>query len=861
MKNIPKAYEPKKYEDKIYKKWEKSGYFNPDNLPGKRKGVFSIIMPPPNVTGVLHVGHAVMLALEDIMTRFHRMRGFDTLWLPGTDHAAIATQTKVEKLLKKKGLSRHKLGRKKFLAEVDKFVNESKDTIHKQIRKMGSSCDWSREAYTLDKERTTAVQTMFKKMKKDGLVYRGDRVVNWCPRCASTLADDEIEYKEQNAKFYTFKYSKDFPIAIATTRPETKLGDTAVAVNPKDKRYKKYIGKTFKVDFVGQPLKIKVIGDRAIDMKFGTGALGVTPAHAMVDYEMAEKNKLAIIKVIGEDGKMTKEAGEYKGLSVLDAREKVVKNLKKAGLLKKEEKIKNNLSICYRCGETVEPLPSKQWFVDVNKKIKISGNKYFKNKSLKEVALEVVKKGEIKILPKRFEKIYFHWMNDLRDWCISRQIWFGHQIPGEEDTFDTWFSSGMWTFSTLGWPKKTKDLKKYHPTAVLETGYDILFFWIARMILMTTYATGEVPFKNVYLHGLIRDEEGKKMSKSLGNVIDPLDVAEKYGTDAVRLALTIGTSPGNDVRLSEEKIAGFRNFANKLWNISRYIVTARNKKQDTRNKSLADKWIMSKFNILIAEVTEDIENYRFSQAGEKLREFTWNDFADWYLEISKLITHNSQLLKNILEGLLIMWHPFIPYVTETIWNEMLGKKNLIVAEWPLLRSSGATKGTAKAAHPSPSSRASAKRESRDLKDFEKIKSIITKIRNLRAEYKVEPKKKVNIFLISRDKKLLEDNLDIVKHLARVEKIEVKASGSKPKNFIGSGGVYLDLVGLVDKEKESYSLKKELEKKEEYLKGLSQRLSNKSFIERAPKEIVKEEIKKQTKIKSEIKNLKSQLQNL
>lgn len=846
MKEIPKAYEPKKFEDKIYKSWESGGFFNPDKLPGKRKKSFSIIMPPPNVTGVLHVGHAVMLALEDIMVRFHRMRGFDALWIPGTDHAAIATQTKVEKLLKEKGLTRHKLGRKKFLMEVEKFVNESKGIIHRQIRKMGASCDWSREAYTLDSERSEAVVKMFEKMKRDKLVYRGDRVVNWCPHCASTLADDEVEYKEQNAKFYTFKYSDDFPIAISTTRPETKLGDTAVAVNPKDARYKKYIGKTLDVDFVGQKLRLKVISDRGVDMKFGTGALGVTPAHSFIDYEIAQKNNLPIIKIIGEDGKMTKEAGEFVGMSAEYARKKIVENLKKNGLLKKEEEIKNNLSICYRCGTAIEPIPSKQWFVAVNKKITILGNKYFKNKSLKEVALQVVKEGEIRILPKRFEKIYFHWMNNLRDWCISRQIWFGHQIPGETDTFDTWFSSGMWTFSTLGWPKKTSDLKRFHPTLVLETGYDILFFWVARMILMTTYAMGEVPFYDVYLHGLVRDEKGKKMSKSLGNTIDPLVVAQKYGTDAVRLALTIGTSPGNDVRLSEEKISGFRNFANKLWNISRYITKsmpspssrAKLYSAKSRDLTLADEWIMSKFNILIKEVTEDIEKYRFSQAGERLREFTWNDFADWYIEASK--KRGGKYLEEILEKLLIMWHPFIPFVTEAIWQDMLGKKDLIVAKWP---------------KPAVSCKLSA------VSEFEKIQKIITKIRNLRAEYKVEPKKKVNILLVSKNKKLLEENLEIIKALARAEKIEIKASGKASKNFVGSQGIYIDLKGIVNKEKEIHRLESELKNKENYLKGLEQKLSNKSFIQKAPKDIVKEEKAKKEKTESEIKNLKSQLKNL
>src|SRR3989344_1007545 len=601
MKELPKAYEPKNYDDGIYKKWEESGLFNPDicvkqGVSSAKADYFSIVLPPPNVTGTLHMGHAVMLAIQDVMVRYHRMKGDRTLWVPGTDHAAIATQAKVEKLLMEKGLKnpRQELGREKFLAEVKKFAQESHDIIVNQSRKMGASLDWSREAFTLDEPRNLAVRAVFKKMYDDGLIYRGHRIVNWCPHCLSTLADDEVVYKEQVAKLYTFKYDKDFPIAISTTRPETKLGDTAVAANPKDKRYKKLIGKTFSVkSFAGGPdLKIKIIASDEVDMNFGTGALGVTPAHSLVDYEMAQKNKLPVIKVIGEDGKMTGEAGKrYVGLTVKEARRKVAEYLQKNGLMEKEEQVPNNLSVCYRCETPIEPLPSKQWFIDVNKPVKARGKK-----SLKQLMQRAVgnKKGQITIVPEHFEKNYFHWIDNLHDWCISRQIWYGHQIPvwykGDEiyvdvnppkdegwqqdpDTLDTWFSSGLWTFSTLGYPNlKAEDLKNYHPTSVMETGYDILFFWVARMILMTTYVLGDIPFKKVYLHGLVRDEKGTKMSKSLGNVIDPLDMIAKYGTDATRLSLLVGNTPGNDMKLSEEKIAGFRNFTNKLWNISRFML-------------------------------------------------------------------------------------------------------------------------------------------------------------------------------------------------------------------------------------------------------------------------------------------------
>lgn len=861
---MEKVYEPKKYEDGIYKKWEKSGYFNPDKIAGKKKGVFSIVMPPPNVTGVLHVGHAVMLALEDILTRFYRMRGYDSLWLPGTDHAAIATQTKVEKILKAEGKTRDELGRKKFLAEVLKFAESSKKTIHKQVRKMGCSCDWSREAYTLDKDRTVAVRTMFAKMYEDGLIYRGYRIVNWCPNCASTLADDEVEYKEQEAMLYTFKYSKDFPFAIATTRPETKVGDTAVAVNPDDERYKKYIGETFEVIFAGKKLNILVIADKSIDKDFGTGALGVTPAHSIADWEMAQKNNLETIKVIDENGKMTSNAGNIFSLPVLEAREKIVEDLKKKGLLEKEEKIMNNLSVCYRCGGAVEPLPSEQWFVNVNKKIKIPGNRFFQNNSLKEAALEAVKSGEIKIMPERFEKVYYHWMENLRDWCISRQIWFGHQIPvwkkdgktyvgvkepkgkgweQDSDTLDTWFSSGLWTFSTLGWPKKTKDLKKYHPTTVLETGYDILFFWIARMILMSTYATGDVPFKNVYLHGLVRDEEGKKMSKSLGNAIDPLEVSEKYGTDAVRLSLVMGSAPGNDVKLSEEKIAGFRNFGNKLWNISRFItlqeMTAETKAKP--EKTLADKWILSKFAKLTAEVTADLEKYNFSSAAEKLRDFTWGEFADWYLEISKIESVSGKPLNEILESLLALWHPFIPFVTEAIWGTMLKKKNLIIEKYP---------------------ESDAKQiDEQAEKDFAKIQEVIVKIRNLRAENRMNIQKQISALIISKDK-LFSEQAHLIKGLAKIENLEIKESGEKPEGFAGSSvagaGVYVDLSGGIDAILEKERLERELKNKENFLKSLDAKLLNSEFIARAPKNVVEVERAKKEKVLGDIKNLKEQL---
>lgn len=885
-KELPKAFEAKNYEDDIYKRWEHSGFFNPDKciemgISTAESPYFSIVLPPPNVTGTLHMGHAAMLAIEDVMVRYHRMKGDRTLWIPGTDHAAIATQTKVEKLLlEKEGKTRHDLGRAKFLKKVEKFAQESHDTIVNQSKKMGSSLDWSREAFTLDEKRNLAVRTVFKKMYDDGLIYRGNRIVNWCTQCQSTLADDEVEHKEQTAKFYTFKYSKDFPIAISTTRPETKLGDTAVAVNPKDKRYKQFIGETFEIKkFVGGPdLKIKIIGDEGVDMEFGTGAVGVTPAHSQTDYQMYQKHGLDLIKVIDENGKMMGDIGKgYVGLTAEEARKKVVENLEKDGLMTEGEvEIQNNLSVCYRCGTVVEPLTSLQWFIDVNKKFKIQnselkGIKKGKEVSLKELMQTVVKKGQIKIVPERFDKIYFSWIDNLRDWCISRQIWYGHQIPvwykGDEifvgveapagegwtqdqDTLDTWFSSGLWTFSTLGYPNMDAlDLKNYHPTSVMETGYDILFFWVARMILMTTYTLGVVPFETVYLHGLVRDENGKKMSKSLGNVIDPLDMIDRYGTDATRLSLLLGNTPGNDMKLSEEKIAGFRNFTNKLWNISRFILLNIDEpKIDAKKpaaKSLADEWILQSLNNIVSAVTESVEKYNFSFAGEKLRDFTWNELADWYLEIAKIEKNKSEILNYILNTILKLWHPFMPFVTESIWGEIYGKDEiLMVDKWPV----------------------SDEIKTAGVKDFDILKDTITGIRALRADYKIEPAKKLNALISAGEHvKLFEDNREVVSRLARLEKLTIDAKITKPEgtvNFVtGETEVFVEVVEVVDVSKETERLQKEIDGVAPYVASQEKKLSNESFTGNAPPQVVEAEKKKLAEAKEKLAKLNQQLEAL
>ncbi|KKQ60444.1 MAG: Valine-tRNA ligase [Parcubacteria group bacterium GW2011_GWE2_38_18] len=884
-KEIAKTYEPSLYEDEIYKKWEESGFFNPDNLSlSENVSSYSISMPPPNVTGTLHMGHAEMLAIQDILIRYSRMKGERTLWVPGTDHAAIATQTKVEKILKAEGTSRQELGKEKFLERVRAFAKESHDIINNQCKKMGSSCDWSREAYTLDEVRSKTVRSVFKLMYDDGLIYRGDRIVNWCPRCHSTLADDEVEYKEQKAKLYTFKYDKKFPFAISTTRPETKLGDTAVAVNPKDERYKEYIGKTIEVNFCDQPLKIKIISDYTVDQDFGTGALGVTPAHSAADWQMAEENDLDTIKVIDEDGNIHAGHGEYSGLSVKEARIKIISKLRDSGLLEKEEEIDNKLSICYRCATPIEPLPSLQWFINVNKPIV-----KFQGKSLKDVSLEAVRNGvfgrdKINLIPERFEKSYFHWMDNLRDWCISRQIVFGHQIPvwynskavntsniyvgveapegkdwvQDEDTLDTWFSSGLWTFSTLARSADdvkiedgklvidSEDFRNFHPTNVMETGYDILFFWVARMIIMTTYALEDIPFQDVYLHGLVRDEKGKKMSKSLGNVIDPLDMIKKYGTDATRLSLIMGSTPGNDMSLSEEKIAGFRNLTNKLWNISRFIETSYGFGQELINgkvigeleATMADRWILFKFQNLVKEVSEDLDNYRFSQAGERLRQFTWDDLADWYLEVSKFEKSNAKqiILTHIVSDLLKLWHPFMPFVTETIWTEIIGGKMIMIESWPV------------------GSLAEIKI------DFDKIIEIIQVIRNARAENKVEPAKKIKaVICAGKQKELIESQSKLIINLKTgIEELEILEKGEKPDNaiFVTVGEIEIYLLGARDEAKEKIRIAKEIENLEKQIAIVRGKLENQEFVERAPTAIIEKEKAKLAGWQSELEKLKN-----
>ncbi len=905
IKELPKVYEPHEHEDALYAQWMQSGFFNPDEcvkqgVTDKHAESFSIVLPPPNVTGTLHMGHAVMLALQDCMVRFARMNGKKTVWIPGTDHAAIATQSKVEDILyKKEGKNRFQIGRKEFLKRVEQFAQESHDTIVGQIKKMGASIDWSREAYTLDDTRTHAVYTAFMRMYEDGLIYRGYKVVNWDPRGGTTVSDEEVVYKEEEATLYTFRYSHDFPIAIATTRPETKVGDTAIAVHPNDERYQQYIGQTFVVpSFAGKKLAITIIGDLAIDMTFGTGALGVTPAHSIVDAEMAERHSLKMVQVIDEYGYMNESAGEIVQFQkVLDARALIVQWLKDQQLLEKEESIVHNMSYAQRSGGAIEPLPKRQWFIAVKKEFLRNG----KTLTLKNLMHEAVHSRSIRIIPERFNATYFHWIDNLRDWCISRQIWFGHTIPAwyclscdaqniqirlkktlgahvdsgvvsallqiytaqqlhtnieyvmdvggatpivslaqpdacprcqnvwlvqDGDTLDTWFSAGLWTFSTLLWPQTTNELATFHPTSVMETGYDILFFWVARMILMSSYLLDEIPFRDVYLHGLIRASDGRKMSKSLDNIINPLDMIALYGTDATRLSLMMNISPGNDAKLSEEKVAGYRNFTNKLYNISRFVLMTTQEEMSEFNQSEydalheEDRWILGRLHEISFEVTRALQTYEFARAGDILKQFTWNEFADWYVEIAKIKTQKDRILRFVLRNLLIMWHPMMPFVTEYVWGLMGNSTLLMVEPWPSYNF---------------------EIDKKSIAHCERTQNVISTIRTLRNEGKISAKEMIVVFLEAECNDELERYRDIVMRLCRIEKLTIAQHIEKPENALTAVvegiTIYISRAEGFDKEKEVERLTSEIIEIEKYINRLELKLGNTQFIEKARREIV------------------------
>lgn len=713
MKQLPEKllqpYNAQEVEPTLYRAWEESGYFNPDNLPAATKDPFTVILPPPNVTGTLHAGHAIMLAIQDTVVRFKRMQGHKTLWLPGTDHAAIATQSVVEKKIQKEeGKSRHDLGRDEMLNRINTFALESQNTILSQFRSMGASLDWSRLAFTLDATRNTAVNTMFKKMYDDGLIYQGHRIVNWDPKGQTTISDDELVYIEEKTKFYYFKYG---PFVIGTARPETKFGDKYVVMHPNDERYKEYShGQKLTVEWINGPIEATIIKDISVDPEFGTGVMTITPWHSVVDFELAQKYNLDYEQIIDTYGKLLPVAGEeFAGMKIKEARDKIVEKLQSKGLVERIEDYTHNIATAERTGGIIEPQIMKQWFVAVNKEF----NHFSTTVTLKVLMRQAVEGKNTTILPDRFEKVYFHWIDNLRDWCISRQIWYGHRVPvwykhGEivavghppfdmtdvsqdEDTLDTWFSSGMWTFSTLGWPDDAKDLKTFHPTSLLETGHDILFFWVARMILFSTYALNQTPFKHVYLHGLVRDAQGRKMSKSLGNVLDPRDLSTKYGTDALRMALMVANGPGNDLKLGEDKVKAYKLFANKIWNGTRFVLekTADYEEAEVEltpeDKAVYDAWTMIK-----DDITSDLENYRLHLASQKIYDYFWKTFCDELIETRKVRiledkdkASAQKLLLTLLREQIIVLHPFMPFITEEIWKYIKADSDdiLLVTKW------------------------------------------------------------------------------------------------------------------------------------------------------------------------------------
>jgi len=873
-----KAYDPKQWESDILKRWDEVDFANPDTcikagVTDPNAEPFSIVLPPPNVTGTLHIGHAAMLAIEDTIVRYKRMSGYRTLWLPGTDHAAIATESKMWKILHEtEGKTRADLGREEFLKRVEAFAQESHDTIVGQVKRMGSSVDWSREAYTLDGARSLAVRTAFKRMYDAGIIYRGNRIVNWDPVGQTTISDDEVVYKEETTTLYYLKYG---PFEIATARPETKFGDKYVVMHPDDPRYAEYTdGQKFTLEWINGTIEATIIKDAAIDMAFGTGVMTITPWHSMVDFELAERHGLDMKAVIDLHGTLLPIAGEFAGLAISEAREQIITKLESKGLVTKiDEDYVHQIATAERTGATVEPQVMRQWFVGVNRKFERNG----KTVTLKSLMQDAVRSKKITILPERFEKTYFHWIDNLRDWCISRQLWFGHRIPvwyrGEEihcgidapkgddwkqdqDTLDTWFSSGLWTFSTLGWPdENAKDFQTYHPTTLIETGYDILFFWVARMILMSEYLLGGVPFQTVYLHGLVRDEQGQKMSKSLGNTINPLDIADEFGADALRLALVVGSTPGNDVKVGPEKFTAMRNFVNKLWNMGRYIQTSvpGNLLQWTKLRQLpndlspADKWIIDRLETTNNSVTSHLGKYSLSLAAETLRDFTWNEFADWYIEIHK-IEKNDAVLVYVFNELLRLWHPFMPFVTEALRQSLYPQEvePLMVSPWntPLADSYIADESA--------------------VENFLAIVELIQKIRNIRAIYHIDLKEALSLTLIGQDE-ALESFIPIIERLGRVSEVIITEAAAQPKASAGitAGNLraFVHLGNVIDIVVEKARLEKEKSNLEKYIVGLESRLADTRFTDKAPANIIDAQRQTLAEAQTKILSLETSIKEL
>ena len=851
---LTKGYEPGEVEKRWYKYWEENGLFKGEAK--SEKTPFCIVIPPPNVTGSLHMGHALNNTLQDILCRFKRMKGYNVLWQPGTDHAGIATQNVVEKDLTAKGTDRHQVGREKFIELVWEWRKKYGGMIINQLKRLGSSCDWSRERFTMDEGLSKAVREVFVHLYEENLIYRGDYIINWCTRCNTALADLEVEHQDMDSSLYYIRYffeKGDGHLIVATTRPETLLGDTAVAVNPEDERYEGLSGSCVLLPVLNKP--IPVIYDQYVDTEFGTGALKITPAHDPNDFEIGNTHKLERIKVIDEDGKMNALAGPYEGMDRFECREKILEDMEKSGLIEKIEPYRHAVGHCYRCKSMIEPLLSKQWFVKVG--------------PLAEKAHEAVKEGKTRIVPSNWEGVYFEWMNNIKDWCVSRQIWWGHRIPAwycnacgkvmvareepescheckkkdlrqETDVLDTWFSSALWPFSTLGWPDKTAELNTFYPTSVLVTGFDILFFWVARMMMMGLHFMGDVPFKDVYIHALVRDAEGKKMSKSKGNVIDPLEVIDQFGTDAFRFTLAALAAQGRDVKLSEDRISGYRHFVNKIWNSARFALMNLDEEVRLEQKdvqyTLAERWILTRLGQVSDQISKSLDAYRFNDAANLCYQFVWHEFCDWYLEMVKQDLYGQDetlkqssrfVLQKVLTGVLRITHPFMPFVTEEIWQKLPETEgSIMVAEFP---------------------------EASDflcdeeaLKEMDLVKGIITGVRNIRGEMNIPPSKHVSILMEvpdSGDREILGRNISHIQNLARVDSASIDALVTKPEAsataVFGENQVHVVLEGLLNFQEEKERLKKQIKGIEKELAVANKKLSNAQFLEKAPAEIVEE----------------------
>ncbi len=863
-REIPKAYEPKAVEQRIYDLWMDGGYFTPEI--DKSKEPFVVIMPPPNVTGELHMGHALTTALEDLMTRWHRMKGEPALYLPGTDHAGIATQVVVERMLAADDITRHQLGRQKFVEQVWEWVDRYGDRIYEQLKRLGASCDWTRKQFTLDEGPSHAVRTTFVNLYKKGLIYRGERIGHWCPRCATALSDLEVRHEEEESALYHISYRLEDgngALTIATTRPESLLGDTAVAVNPNDERYTAYVGKNVVLPVLGR--LIPVIADEAVDVDFGTGALKVTPGHDYVDFEIGERHGLPIVNIMNLDGTLNENAGPYESIDRLDARPKVVEQLEREGLLEKIQPYRHLVGHCDRSGDVIEPMVSKQW--------------YMKMAPLAKPAIEAVEDGRIRIIPERFSKVYFNWMLNIRDWSISRQLWWGHRIPvwycgdceeatvdyedptncsscgssdleRDPDVLDTWFSSALWPHSTLGWPEQTEDLDYFYPSTVMETGHDILFFWVARMIMTGMENVGDIPFHTVYLHGLIRDPEGVKMSKSKGNVMDPLDLIDTYGADALRFALTTGNSPGNDMRLNESKMEASRNFANKLWNAARFVITNLDRAGDTREwdwppeqTHLEDRWVLSRLNAAVAGVQRFMDEFQFGEAQKVVHDFLWGEYCDWYLEMCKVRlrqddeTSESPLpvLAFVLERVLRLLHPFMPSITEEVWQSLVA----YLPDEP-----GRPDALIIAPYPEPDS---ALHDADAESSIGAVVEMVRAIRNLRAEFRIPANRAVSAQVDAPEARpVIEAEASAIKMLAQVDPITFTTDGraavsaDEVSMVLSTGTVTVPLGGLVDLAQERKRLSEELEQVDANKERLSKRLADESFVSKAPEEVVDRE---------------------